>query len=126
MIELRSNITIPKIIALYKELNSGNPAGSVDLKLPTSLSQNHFGVVFSLLQFIATWMRTSSSGQLILPVKTPEDALEYLKNEFVYPAVVLSWEKEILNLNGENIRGLLKKPSQDYYRELDFFNNKEQ
>ena len=125
MIELRSTITIPKIIALYRELKGDDPVGSIDLKLPVSLSQNHFGVVFSLLQFIASWMRTPSSGRLILPVKTPEEAIEYLKNEFVYPAVVLSWEKEILNLNGENIRGLLKKPSQDYYRELDFFNNKE-
>jgi hypothetical protein len=125
MIEIRSNITIPKIIALYDKLKANETAGPIDLKLPVSLSQNHFGVVFSLLQFIASWMRNPISGRLILPVNTSEEAIEYLKNEFVYPAVVLSWEKEIFNIQGENIRGLLKKPSQEYYRELDFFNNKE-
>ncbi|RYE14797.1 MAG: hypothetical protein EOP45_19165 [Sphingobacteriaceae bacterium] len=49
----------------------------------------------------------------------------YFKKHNILAVIVLSWEKEIINLNGENIRGLLKKPSQDYYRELDFFNNKE-
>jgi hypothetical protein len=127
MIEIKANITIPKIINLYAELQTAQTGEGelIDLKLPPSLTNNHFGVLFSLLQFIASWIRNSASGRLILPVNTTDEAAEYLKNEFVYPAVVLAWEKEILNIEGVNIRSALKKPSQNYYQELDFFNNKE-
>jgi hypothetical protein len=124
MIEIPSNLTIPKIIDLYDTL-SDEASDKLDLQLPSSLRNNHFGVVFSLLQFIANWVRNPASGKLILPIVSDEDAVEYLKNEFVYPAVVLSWEKDIINRDGDNLRRILKKPSQEYYRELDFFNNKE-
>ena len=49
MIEIRSNITIPKIIALYKELNGNYPAGSVDLKLPAF--PENFKIIFTSMSF---------------------------------------------------------------------------
>jgi len=127
MIEIKASVTIPKIISLYADLYTAETDGGrgIDLKLPLSLTNNHFGVLFSLLQFVSCWIRSPLSGNLILPVLTDEEAAEYLKNEFVYPTVVLAWEKEILNLAGANIRTVLKKPSQIYYQELDFFKNKE-
>lgn len=125
MISIRNNITIPKIISLYSELNTISDDGFIDLKMPTSLTNNDFGLLSSLLQFVATWVRNPLSRQLILPVNNDFEAIEYLKNEFVYPVVVITWEKEIVNLNGEKLRQLLKRPSQLYYQELDFFQNKD-
>lgn len=120
MIEIKSNLTLPKIDLLYAELEETQ--ASKDLKLPKELNNNQFGVLFSLLQFIGTWIRHPHSGSLILPVTTEEEALVYLRNEFVYPIVVLSWEKEILGSDGRKLKSLLAKPSQAFYQELDFFN----
>ncbi|TKC59176.1 hypothetical protein FBD94_16730 [Pedobacter hiemivivus] len=126
MIEIKSSINIQQINHLYRELAdlSGKQI-QIDLKLPKAIQKRNFGVVFSLLQFICTWIRNEDSGALILPVSTDAEAIDYLTNEFVYPSVVLSWEKQIRNINGENIRSFLKAPSQEYYRKLDFFENKE-
>lgn len=126
MIEIKSNITIPKITELYALLYANYPQeASIDLSLPKAIQKKNFGVTFSLLQFVCTWMRNHKSGSLILPVESDDEALEYLKNEFVYPCVVISWEKKILNKKGENIRGLLARPSQEYFKKLDFFENEE-
>ena len=126
MIEIKANITIPQISGLYTQLYElSGEKKSVDLKLPKNIQKRNFGVVYSLLQFVCTWIRQENSGALILPVETDEEALDFLTNEFVYPCVVLSWEKEIVNLMGKNIRSLLSKPSQEYFKMLDFFETKE-
>lgn len=126
MIEIKANITIPQIAKLYRDLSAqSTQEQKINLKLPKSIQKRNFGVIYSLLQFVCTWIRNKNSGSLTLPVSTDEEALEYLTDEFVYPCVVLSWEKSILNNNGENIKSLLKTPSQAYFRKLDFFENNE-
>jgi len=122
MIEIHQDISLSRITDLYAELKSlEKKEQSVDLLLPKVIRHRDFGVLFSLLQFIATWVRSSSSRNLILPVKGDEYR-EYLFEEFVYPTVVLSWEKDILNADGENIKTLLKEPSKEYFRMMEFFN----
>jgi len=125
MIVIRNSITIPKIENLYLDLNAVAKEEDAVLKMPTSLANNDFGLLASLLQFIATWVRNPFSKQLLLPVENDAEAIEYLKNEFVYPAVVIAWEKDIVNLKGEKLKEVLKQPSQLYYQELDFFKNKD-
>lgn len=125
MIEIKSTITLPQINALYTQLNKDVKGGVVDVQLPKELKSKNFGLLFSLIQFVSTWIRQPMSGNLILPVNSDEEAIEYLKNEYVYPIVVMSWEKEIKNLLGDNIRAKLKIPSQEYYKQMDFFETKE-
>lgn len=126
MIEIKTSITIPQITNLYRDLNAQSDLEQeINLKLPKSIQKRNFGVIYSLLQFVSTWIRNKNSGSLVLPISTDEEAIMYLTDEFVYPCVVLSWEKAILNNNGKNIKSLLKIPSQEYFRKLDFFENKE-
>jgi hypothetical protein len=124
MIKISANISIPKIQNLYSELSSSNDA-VIDIQLPKKIEKLDFGLLFSYLQFLSTWVRNNRSSKLHLPVNTTEEAIEYLdNNEFVYPSIVLAWEKEIVNANGENIKSELKNPSKEYFNRIDFFDLK--
>lgn len=121
MIKVERNITIPKINDLYAELDSNKGEG-IDLYLPKKIEKLDFGVLFSYLQFLATWIRNEKSGKLHLPVNTVEEAIAYLdENEFVYPSLVLAWEKEIIDSEGRNLKSVLKEPSRRYFDKMDFF-----
>jgi len=124
MIKIHGTISLTKIQNLYSELASSNDA-VIDVHLPKKIEKLDFGLLFSYLQFLSTWVRNNRSGKLYLPVNNTEDAIEYLdNNEFVYPSIVLAWEKEIVNANGENIKGELKNPSKEYFNRMDFFDLK--
>jgi hypothetical protein len=124
MIKITSNISITKIQNLYSELATSNEA-VIDVHLPKKIEKLDFGLLFSYLQFLATWVRNSRSGMLHLPVNSTGEAIEYLdNNEFVYPSIVLAWEKEIVNANGENLKSELKNPSKEYFNRMDFFDLK--
>jgi hypothetical protein len=62
----------------------------------------------------------SNSGALHLPLNNEEQYEDYLNQEFVYPVVVLCWEKEILDEKNINIKNKLKKLSQDYYNRMEY------
>ncbi|WP_126970225.1 hypothetical protein [Gynurincola endophyticus] len=124
MIKVTGNISIPKIQNLYSELAASNGA-EIDVHLPKKIEKLDFGLLFSYLQFLATWVRNNRSGKLHLPVNTIAEAIEYLdRNEFVYPSIVLAWEKEIVNAKGEKIKSELKNSSKEYFNRMDFFDLK--
>lgn len=124
MIKVTTNISIPQIQSLYSELASSNDA-SIDVQLPKKIEKLEFGILFSYLQFLSTWVRDNRSGKLHLPVSSTQEAIEYLEdNEFVYPSIVLAWEKDIVNANGVNIKGELRNPSKEYFNRMDSFDLK--
>ncbi|MFN8314746.1 MAG: hypothetical protein U0289_18205 [Cyclobacteriaceae bacterium] len=124
MIKIQGNISLPRIKELYFELNKSEDE-FIDIQLPKKIDKLDFGLLFSYLQFLATWVRNGHSGKLHLPVNSIPEAIEYLENnEFVYPSIVLAWEKEIVNANGENIKSELKNPSKEYFNRMDFFDLK--
>lgn len=124
MIKVKSNISFPQVQNLYSELASSKDE-IIDVHLPKKIEKLDFGLLFSYLQFLSTWVRSNRSGKLHLPVNNTEEAIEYLDyNEFVYPSIVLAWEKEIVNTNGENIKSELKNPSKEYFNRMDFFDLK--
>lgn len=121
MIKITGNLTIHKIQLLYAELSASKDE-VIDVGLPKKIERLDFGLLFSLLQFLATWIRHEKSGKLLLPVANRDEAIEYLNdNEFVYPSIVLSWEKVIANTHGDNIKGELKTPSKDYFNRMELF-----
>jgi hypothetical protein len=124
MIKVSPSISISKIRELYAELYlSGDQ--TIDVLLPKKIEKLDFGILFSYLQFLATWIRSSRSGKLHLPIKDPNELVNYLEdNEFVYPSIVLSWEKEIVNEKHESIKGNLKDLSKAYFEKMDFFDLK--
>src|SRR4051794_8519108 len=124
MIKVTGNLSIPKIQNLYSELAASNER-LIDVYLPKKIEKLDFGLLFSYLQFLATWVRNNRSAKLHLPVNNFDETIEYLgNNEFVYPSIVLAWEKEIVNSNGENIKSELKAPSKEYFNRMDFFDLK--
>jgi len=124
MIKITGNISIAKIQNLYSELAASNDA-LIDVYMPKKIVRLDFGILFSYLQFLASWVRNDRSGKLHLPVNSTAETIEYLdNNEFVYPSIVLAWEKEILNARGKNIKSDLKNPSKDYFNRMDFFDLK--
>lgn len=120
--EITSDITIPKIKSLFDELAvQEKNEKEINLLLPKFIKHKDFGVLFSLIQFIATWVRSPHSKDLVLPVNDEAEYKDYLFEEFVYPSIVLSWEKDILNNKGENIKYALKDPSKEYFRTMEYF-----
>jgi hypothetical protein len=124
MIKVPGTASISKIQNLYSELAESNDA-PIDLLLPKKIEKLDFGLLFSYLQFLSTWVRNNRSGKLYLPVNNAAETVEYLdNNEFVYPSIVLAWENEIVNANGKNIKSELKDPSKEYFNRMDFFDLK--
>jgi hypothetical protein len=121
-ISIPKDLTIRNIDELYILLNSIDE--NIDVQLPIKIDTNEFSLLSSLIQFIATWIRKENSGKLHLPI-LENDINDYLNdNEFAYPIIVMSWEKEILNNKGNNIKKAIKEPSKEYFKQMDFFNLK--
>lgn len=123
MLVITKDITIERLDRLYQELLSSD-GEILDIHLPIKIETNEFSLLFSIIQFVATWVRNSNSGNLFLPISEDEIQNYLNDNEFVYPIVVISWEKLILDKNGINIKKQIKEPSKEYFRQMDFFNLK--
>lgn len=129
MIAVSENITLDKIDALYGQLTS-DESKIIDIELPKELNNRDICVLFSLLQLGATWIRKSNSGKLILPIQpapqmSQDSEKEYYSQivfkEHIYPFIVLSWDKEIVDLGGNLINKKLKAPSQEFFRQMEYF-----
>lgn len=121
MIQVRSKISLQAVQNLFAELESLSLRGeSIDISMPKEISGFDFGVLFSFIQFFATWVRNPLSGNLRLQISDSEIE-QFLSTEYGYPIVALAWEKQILNARDENIRFLLKEPSQAVFKRMEFF-----
>ncbi len=120
IIKIIQNVTLGYIETLYDELYNVGKEEVIDIKLPTKIVQSDFSAFASFLQFISTWLRKNNSGNLHLPINGIEQFSVYLNQEFVYPIIVLCWEKKILNEDGIDIRNKLKKLSQDYFNKMEY------
>ncbi|MEZ4970762.1 MAG: hypothetical protein R2814_14105 [Flavobacteriaceae bacterium] len=109
---------------LYVELSKTNKREAIDIKLPAKIIQSDFSLLVSFLQFISTWLRKENSGNLYLPLNNSNEYEKYLNQEFVYPVVVLCWEKSIFDDNEKNIKNGLKKLSQEYYNKMEYLHLK--
>jgi len=120
VIKIKQAVTLEYIENLYIELSDANKNEEIDIRLPSKILQSDFSLLVSFLQFISTWLRKEKSGNLHLPLKSNIEFEDYLNQEFVYPVVVLCWEKSIFDDNGKNIKNDLKKLSQDYYNKMEY------
>ncbi len=119
MIEVKQNISDKYILSLYEKLYEKESANDrKHLMLPRKMQGTDLGILFQFIQFFATWIRTSNELTLHLPI-TKETISDYLQEEFVYPCVVLAWEINIVDVNGESIKKELKEPSKEYYKSLE-------
>jgi hypothetical protein len=123
MIKIERSLSISKIEKLYHTLLESHEE-HLDLQLPKTIEQSDFSSFFAFIQFFATWVRNPKSGKLKLPLEpnsTSHQITEYLNdNELAYPCIALSWEKEIVDSQNNNIKLSLRDPSKNYFDKMDF------
>jgi hypothetical protein len=111
LLKIKNNLSINDIEGFYDLLYS-NDNKILDIQLPNELTNNYIGLTPSLIQFIATWIRSSKYGKLILNIEEPDnDKIRSLyDNEYIFPIISLVWnEKGIFNKSGKlNLREDLK------------------
>jgi hypothetical protein len=112
-ITIEKNTTLEAIDAHYKNLNTCiNQSIEVDLLIPSELENQYLGIVPSLYQFVATWIRYPKSKRLLLDIDNPDttDFEKLYENELIFPVVSLVWnKKEIFNKKAiKNLRSYLR------------------
>lgn len=106
MQRIPKTLTIEKINELYNELFRDTK--SFDLVLPDSISSFDFGINTLLIQYINTWLRFRA-GNLILETKDDySDLKDVISQDYVFPSVVMAWDNGVFDLQGNDIKHLIK------------------
>lgn len=117
-IAIDKNTKLESIEAYYDRLNDAKVADvSVDVLLPKELRNYYLGIIPTILQFIITWVRYPKAGRLLIDIEDPNDEAltELYKNELIFPAVVLVWNKTgVFSRDGKNLRGYLNKKNREF------------
>lgn len=112
VIKIKSTIKISDFDKLYNDLYFLiNQKSVVDIELPKQINKNFFSITSSLIQFVATWVRYSTTGKLLIDFDNEENQLIKLyEEEYFFPIVALVWnDVEIVNLTGRNLRSILRE-----------------
>lgn len=106
MKKLSKTLSVDDIEGLYSELYSST--NSFDLILPNAIKSLDFGITTLLIQYINTWFRLRS-GNLIIDVKDDLSDLEdIVKLDYIFPSIIMSWEKGIYDKNLNNIKSSIR------------------
>jgi hypothetical protein len=125
---IRNQIKVPKSLdllsldKLYGDLHRKLERKIItDLMIPYELTKNYLGISANLIQFTATWLRSSFSGKLIIDIETPNQKLidGILKNEFLLPLIGLVWNNNgVYDKEGTNLRKYLGKPLNEVFLKM--------
>lgn len=117
-ISIEKTSKLETIETYYTRLNEAKAADvSVDVLLPKELHNYYLGLVPSLLQFIITWVRYPKAGRLLIDIDVSSDEIlaELYKNELIFSAVVLVWNKTgVFTKGGVNLRGELNGKNREF------------
>ena len=100
-LKIKRDITLTYI----EELNQlvENSDSKINVSLPKKNTRSSFAVIPSFIQFFATAIRNNLFSSVIFPYSSEEDLSNYIREEFVYPLTVLSWNLEIIDESGGGI-----------------------
>ncbi|MES2811504.1 MAG: hypothetical protein V4670_03455 [Bacteroidota bacterium] len=106
MQKIPKTLTIQGIEELYNELFRDTKP--FDLILPNNITSFDFGITSLLIQYINTWLRLRS-GNLIIETKEDYSDLEdVIRQDYIFPSVIMAWDKGIYDLKGNNIKHLIR------------------
>jgi hypothetical protein len=94
-----------------KEIYSfDNNTEKLDIQLPSQITRSFFAVTSSLIQLVASWLRSEIRGKLILDlVNDPVAISKIYEEEFFFPIIAMAWnDVQIVNLQGINMRPELR------------------
>ncbi|SEO68263.1 hypothetical protein SAMN05444671_4158 [Flavobacterium sp. CF108] len=109
-IRIKNSIKLFEVDKLYDQLNE-MPNEVIDLRLPRYIEKYFFSLAPSIIQFVATWIRSDKKGKLIIDLNLDdfENTEKYYEQEFFFPIISLAWnEITISNLSGDNLRPFLR------------------
>lgn len=116
-IVIKSSVKVSDFDQYYRELYFIiDHGGNVDLELPTEISRNFFALTSSLVQFVATWVRTGHHNKLVIDVQTDAISLSQLfDQEYIFPVLALIWnDVQISDKKGKSLRPLLRDLQNQY------------
>lgn len=111
MLEIARKTGVDEIEQLYHAL-SDIPAGNKeDLRLPAEIDSADFGLLPSIVQFVATWIRSFKARNIFVPLPDNENALRrFAESDYTFPLIVMNWKNQIINQNsGADIRHQLRQ-----------------
>lgn len=125
MITLNQKTSLNTLENAYAELLSADP---LDIKISKSFSNDDFGLTPAVIQFFATWF-SQNPGKIIFDLKTgdlslvgPELAEKYLevfyRLDFVFTCVVYCWNQPMEDLEGRNLKPLLRFQNERYHSKM--------
>lgn len=117
VIVIKPSVKVSDFDQLYKELYFIiSHGGNIDLELPIKINHNFFSLTPTLVQFIATWVRSAHFGKLYLDVDENEVALKQLyEQEHIFPVLALIWNDiQIVNKKDKNLRSILRPYQNDF------------
>ncbi|QQL51212.1 hypothetical protein [Mucilaginibacter ginkgonis] len=109
----------------YEKLGADN---SVDIKISKSFSNDDFGLTPAIIQFFATWYH-SNSGKIIFDIKTEDVSnvnselsdkylSDFYRLDFLFTCVVYCWIRPIEDIEGRNIKPLLRLQNESHHRKM--------
>ncbi len=112
---IERNVGLDDLDRFYGQLErAAEVEARVDLLLPRILDNNFMGLVPATYQFSITWIRYQHRGKLLLDIENPDEEnwSDLLKNEHLFPIILLSWNKTgVYDRSGEiNLKTYLKEP----------------
>lgn len=120
--KIPKTINVEKLNELYNELYRDDKP--FDLLLPNTIQSFDFGINTLLIQYIFTWLRLRS-GKLILETNEDHsDIKDLFDQDYIFPSVIMAWDKGIYDQNGINIKSLIKPINEeivDYMQSLENF-----
>lgn len=123
-IKIKNNPTVESIEQLYAEIEGRTEA--IDILLPSITNDLEFGIVSSIIQFVSTWQRSNCAGSLLLNTDgvIEEEVEKLVQEDFIFPSVVMCWDKGIFNSDKTVSLKLIIKPIRDsMFKEMQSLHN---
>ncbi|NIG53924.1 hypothetical protein [Chitinophaga sp. Cy-1792] len=95
-----------------------------NLVLPRRFEYRGFGIQISLIQIVFKWMRTGSSGALVVPIdqNDPKGLKEFAESFLGYIILLTVWKNvDIINESGESIKLNFRPYTSEMNRKIEFF-----
>ncbi len=109
MIKIDNKTNIQTLEDAYNELSRND---SIDITISKGLSAKDFGLVPAIIQFFSTWFQKNFEGRIIFNLKDEKELPEFYDLDYLFPSVVYCWSREMVDINGKDIKPFLKVQNQ--------------
>jgi hypothetical protein len=117
VLKIKHSLKLSDFDKHYRELGFlADQNATIDIEIPRQITKNFFSVTSSLIQFIATWLRTFGHGRLIIDLKDEQEIISKMyEEEFFFPIVSLAWnDVPIVDTTGKNLRPILRSYQNEF------------